>query len=657
MKNSIRFVRVGLAVAALAASSAWSAPVKVEASRIVIVDCGAEIQQKELKTHLDLLTGRDVPVVKPNLLKKSQYGFFLGRKPVTKESGSLSDLEELDESEDAAATVREQMKDRAAAAAARSAPGLVEWEAKKEGLYVWGEIRRGMYHVLASQFDFEWPWMDKIWVRPQTKTVTIPEPKGSWRPPYALRSIRARQNETFELWSTRLTAGKDNPPPEGHAFTSWWFRFCDDHREFFGERPDGLRAPYGVPKHLVDNAMKIPKKKAEYIPMCPSCEGFAEAAVAEWKRNGAGGSINFCENDARPWEYCRCKACTALDGEPVTKFGGIEVGKDTWPGWRSDRYMVLARRIMERAKKINPKVRGGMYAYNISELPPQREKVPEDVVIGLVPTTYTKEFMQFYVDAWKKAGMKEFYYRPNIRYYWRMPFIPSGYEKYMFEVQDLFEKAGGCLGFNYDGNAASSYYEYIQCWYLLKHMYDPTKSFDYWTDRLCRCFGSAAPEVKEYLAFWRGKWDAEAVPRLHKFGFVGFNDRFYAKLTNMYKLEEWDSAAALLDKGLARQDLGKVERDLLQTLRDENEQSRLFFLAWTKPSKETVADLINFRRSHHRATIWGFEEKRFGGLMPKGVSAGGKPGSHYNMNEATDDHNVPVAPDSDNVDIKLDETI
>ena len=653
MNRYILLTILGLACLPRTSSSAQM-PVKVDSSRVVVVNYGlTEIEEEDFKRHIDFLLGRNVPFVKPGFVRTGTFAFYVGARPADPKSSSLSDLEALDEAEDAAAVVKQQMKARAAAAAVKRTPGLVEWKVMPNGLYIWGELRRGLYHVLEELFDFEWPWMDEMWVKQQTKTLTIRKLEGRWAPPFRLRSIRARKNVTFVRWATHLQGGKDDAPPEGHAFTSWWFRFCDDYPEIFGQRPDGVRAPYGVPASAVKNAMAIPKKKAQYIPMCPSSTTLVERIIAEWQRGGAGPKLNFCENDARPWEYCRCKNCMALDGKPITEFGGITVGKDTYPNWRSDRYVYLANRLMERAVKINPDVIGGFYAYNISELPPTREHVPSNVVVGLVPTTYTVEYISAYLDAWKKAGMKMFYYRPNIRFYWRVPFMPIGYEKYLFNIQKLFYDAGGCLGFNYDGSAASSYFEYVQCWYLYKFMSDPTKSFEHWEDRFSRCFGGAAPEVKQYFAFWRAKWDAEAVPRLSKFGGIGFNDRFYAHLTQMYKEEDWAQNTVLLDKGLARTNLTEFERRMLQTLRDENEQSRLFFNAWTNRTKENVAALIEFRRTHGRASVWGFEEKAFAGVLPEGV--GSNKGERYDMNKNADSKDEPVTPNADGVDIDLDE--
>ena len=655
MSRCVKFALLGLACSALAAHAAPPAPVKVDSSRVVIVNYGlTEIEVADFKRHLDFLLGRNVPVVKPAFARKGSFAFYVGRKPTDANASSLAELEALEEADDTSVAMERRTKDRAEAATAVRVPGLVEWKVLPSGVYIWGELRRGLYRFLEEEFGFEWPWKDEIWVKQQTRTLTIRKLEGRWVPPFRVRSIRARLNETFARWATHLQGGKDDAPPEGHAFTSWWFRFCDDYPDIFGQRPDGIRAPYGVPASAVKNAMAISKKKAQYIPMCPSSTTLVDRIIAEWEAHGAGPKLNFCENDARPWEYCRCAACMALDGTPITEFGGIAVGKDTYPNWRSDRYVSLANRLMERAVKINPNVVGGFYAYNISELPPTREHVPSNVVVGLVPTTYTVDYISACLDGWKKAGMKQFYYRPNIRFYWRVPFVPMGYEKYLFNIQKLFYDAGGCLGFNYDGNAASSYFEYVQCWYLYKFMSDPTKGFEHWEERFSRCFGGAAPEVKEYFAFWRAKWDAEAMPRLSQLGGIGFNERFYANLKQMYKEEDWTQNSALLDRGLARADLTAFERRMLQTLRDENEQSRLFFLAWTRRTKEDVAALIEFRRTHGRATIWGFEEKAFAGLLPESLG-GGNAKVRSDVGKTVDPREEPVAPAADAVDISLDE--
>ena len=59
-----------------------------------------------------------------------------------------------------------------------------------------------------------------MWAKRQTKTLTFRRTEGRWVPPFQVRSIRSRLNVTFVNWTTHLQGGKDDAPPEGHAFTS-----------------------------------------------------------------------------------------------------------------------------------------------------------------------------------------------------------------------------------------------------------------------------------------------------------------------------------------------------------------------------------------------------------------------------------------------------
>ena len=563
-------------------------PVRVEAKKIVILDCGYAKLQEELKRTLDYITDGDVKILKPAHVPP--FGSFvirLGQAPV-KTTEQL--LEEGDET------------------AAPRAKGQVDWQVDEKGVRIWGELRRGVFAFLNRELGVEWPWYDAI-VAEKRQTLVFAHRRGSWTPSFGLRNLRGRGNDAFIDWRERNLDGNDGMVQAGHAFTSWWFRFCDDHPEFFAQRPDGVRGPFGMDAKDIMDPVKAGRKQVEHIPLCLSSEGLADAVIAEWRKAGAPDKINLCENDARPWEVCACAACAALDGVPPERFGGRAVDKNGWPGWRSDRSMTFCSRVLEKARAINPNVRGCAYAYNTTELPPQKTKVPENLVAGIVPTSFTRDYVFALVDGWKAAGLKEYYLRPNRRVYFNFRFLPVGYDRYFFDLLKELHAKGGLVGLDSDGPAAGSRQHYMECWYLLKFLQDPTKDFAHWERLWCSFFGPAADDVAKYYAYWREEvWEKRFVPQLDKLD-IGAAKSVYANLGRYYREQDFVTAGAHLERGLGRADLGPVARKMLEDLKTDNEHGRIFVRAWIGRTPEQVRDLVDYRKTHGLPSHWGYEKE------------------------------------------------
>ena len=87
MKSKLMKLNLLCAVMTLAITlSAAEAGLTVDPERAVIA---AEPRQEgaaaELKTHLDLITGKSIPVVKKNQIKSGNYVFYVGRSPAGSE--------------------------------------------------------------------------------------------------------------------------------------------------------------------------------------------------------------------------------------------------------------------------------------------------------------------------------------------------------------------------------------------------------------------------------------------------------------------------------------------------------------------------------------------------------------------------------------------
>ena len=213
------------------------------------------------------------------------------------------------------------------------------------------------------------------------------------------------------------------------------------------------------------------------------------------------------------------------------------------------------------------------------------------------------------VDGWKAAGLKEYYLRPNRRVYFNFRFLPVGYDRYFFGLLKELHAKGGLVGLDSDGPAAGSRQHYMECWYLLKFLQDPTKNFAHWERLWCSFFGPAADDVAKYYAYWREEvWEKRFVPQLDKLD-IGAAKAVYANLGRYYREQDFVTAGAHLERGLGRADLGPVARKMLEDLKTDNEHGRIFVRAWIGRKPEQVRDLVDYRKTHGLPSHWGYEKE------------------------------------------------
>lgn len=168
---------------------------------------------------------------------------------------------------------------------------------------------------------------------------------------------------------------------------------------------------------------------------------------------------------------------------------------------------------------------------------------------------------------------------------------------------------GGLVGLDSDGPAAGSRQHYMECWYLLKFLQDPTKDFAHWERLWCSFFGPAADDVAKYYAYWREEvWEKRFVPQLDKLD-IGAAKAVYANLGRYYHEQDFVTAGAHLERGLGRADLGPVARKMLEDLKTDNEHGRIFVRAWIGRTPEQVRDLVDYRKTHGLPSHWGYEKE------------------------------------------------
>ena len=271
----------------------------------------------------------------------------------------------------------------------------------------------------------------------------------------------------------------------GHWFGSWTKKYWNSHREYFGLCPNGER---GVVVPGFPPWMKTLSK------ICVSNDDTVKLRIAYWVKAGKPECLKLGENDGL-WGFCRCEKCKALDadrpGEPFL-------------ATKTDRYMNFWNRVAAEARKLRPDVKVTVHLYNRFYEPPRREKVeyPDNMVFSFV-TKYEDTNPVETVRAWKKAGMKYFWHRPN--YLCNRSVFPMGREKYIWEMHRKM-LAEGAKGAYYDATRGvpSTFFDVYAAQRLCV---DPNLTFSEIEHDWCARCGGAAETVKRYYSRVRERCD------------------------------------------------------------------------------------------------------------------------------------------------------
>ena len=363
----------------------------------------------------------------------------------------------------------------------------------------------------------------------------------------------------------------------GHAFTTWWKRYGKEHPEYFALH-NGKRAPWGDPAN---------------IKMCPSCNALIDQIVSNWKNAKVRAPmINVCEND---WgNYCECDECRKLDA-PVRP-------GEKWDTDLTDRYLWMADEVIRRARKIDPKVRVSFYAYSVYRFPPRKFRVEPGIVIGFVPSMMTWQKTDGMYKEWRKCGAEDMFQRPNDQHI--NTGLPMGIEKILFDHFQIGYR-NGIIGTDYDQLhgfwSATGIADYILA---RAHIY-PDRSFEQHMDEYCSAYGAAAPEVREYYAYWRNEvFDRRLYPNRRKIEEKGrygnFRRGLMWDLPKYYNEKDFDLTDAILQKGLDKP-LNRREKELLKQLLLSNRHARLTFhaIAAAGDAKFAAAKILHkFRRDN-----------------------------------------------------------
>ena len=366
-----------------------------------------------------------------------------------------------------------------------------------------------------------------------------------------------KRNQDVYRWLKQMRMGSSAHFSYGHAFTTWWHKYGAKHPEYFALH-NGKRAPWGSAANVSN------------IKMCPSNRGLIKQIVENWKsQKHRSPMINVCEND---WgNYCKCAQCLKLD---APKPG------EAWNAHLTDRYIWMANEVIKEARKIDPKVKVGFYAYSVYRYPPRKFKVEPGIVIGFVPAMNSYQKTDEMYKEWRKWGAREMFQRPNDQHI--NTGLPMGFEEIMFKHFQVGYK-NGMIGTDYDSIhgfwASTGIADYILA---RAHVY-PERTFEEHLNEYTSAYGAAAPEVKAYYAYWRKEmYEKRLMPNREKIAQKGrygnFRRGLMWDLDKYYTVKDFDTTDAILKKGLKKK-LGPRQRELLEQLLLSNQHARLTYLA------------------------------------------------------------------------------
>jgi hypothetical protein len=353
-------------------------------------------------------------------------------------------------------------------------------------------------HYLDTQLGVRWLWPGDVGTYvPRHTSIPLPQIDYTGRPPLETRLLvtrfheRSLNNSPLILsddefkqvsgeaytWLRRFQMGNRTTKKFGHAFTTWWGKYGATHPEYFAVPPAGSNK-------------KQPWPSAKGVKLNVGSEAVDEAIIAEWKAAGSPDNWNVSPNDGVGFDTSA--ASRAMDDppnqDPQKIWGTAEANLTA-------RYVKFWNRLIVKMRRTNPNVTLSSYAYSSYRNPPINGlKLESGIILQSVPSYWAEdEWLK-----WQQAGAS-LLLRPN---WWHTggpaPVMPLHREGNFFK----FALDHNMAGFNYDtlhGFWATRGPQYYITARLSVH---PGMSVDDVLNEYYSAFGKAAPDIKEYLAYW-----------------------------------------------------------------------------------------------------------------------------------------------------------
>ena len=415
--------------------------------------------------------------------------------------------------------------------------------------------------------------------------------------PKPLQFSKAEAEAIHAAWvADRKAMGyvERRPFKYGHAFKDWAARFGKTHPDYLGLTPYGTRGivPEGFPKRFLHQSK-----------LCVSNPAVVEQIVSDWKRKGAPAHLCVCENDGL-MGFCRCEKCIALDAD---------LPGETFTVHKTDRYLDFWNRVCASAKAVRPDVTVIAYAYSAYRFPPRRVRVehPDTLALGYVPSLFDDAKAD--VVAWRKAGLKRFFVRPN--YLCNKGVMPRGLERFIYDNYRQMREAGA-IGFDYDlygdGDPPVAFEIYV----ALRQAVDANVSFEMIERDWCGRFGAAAETARAYYARVRerctARWPALLADLKRECGDFLDDSHFGAKAFRLHSKADFEGDLVLLEA------FSGVETDAAAARRfaDLKVNVRNQMMSWCVEAgdpSQNRDELEAFRAAHRDALgpLLGFWYRRF----------------------------------------------
>lgn len=302
----------------------------------------------------------------------------------------------------------------------------------------------------------------------------------------ALPAKDAKPQETRKeaiRWAQNHQSGRRGSIQFGHAFTNWWKKYAGTHPDYFAPRPEGLS----------DEEFKsVIGANGQYVKLRLSNPEVIGQIAEEYQQAGAPDYYNICPNDGM-----------GHDTSPETLAWDDPQTRDLQAVWKGEtnltaRYVRFWNLVSERLRQINPNVTVETYAYSCYRYPPKEtHPLTGSTLIGIVDGWDAFDSWS----GWRQAGAG-IYLRPN----WG--FCTAGAPViYADEIARFmsFAHKNGMVGFDLDtilGHWGSEGFNY---YVMARLQAQPDLTADDIAKEYSEAFGSAAPKIREYLAYWQDK--------------------------------------------------------------------------------------------------------------------------------------------------------
>ena len=410
-----------------------------------------------------------------------------------------------------------------------------------------------VYDFLENEMGVKWIWpgptgevvprRESLRVGPLNRSFVEPledrvmggtgRKKGAWQVGFTSAAAADRFFAEQTKFLVRHRLGRRHKFISGHSFEDWWDRFGKTHPEYFNMLPGGHRRPAW---------------SAQNVTMCVSEPGVWRQKVEDWKawweKTGRPGGyepwVNCCENDYVA--LCQCPKCRAWDA-PDERFAKSPYWNGTMTfdyivglgrkhgRWKlssllsdnrwgikpedtslrpvaslSDRYAKFYNNVQAEVAKVNPEARVIGYAYENYLEAPKETRVDPRVVIEFVPRSYfpydkaeSEHFRRNFL-GWRRAGVKDFIYRPN--YMLAGGNYPFDQGRYIMD-DFAFAYKNGMKSCSFDSLRGSWACHAMMTYALIRAFREPLRDYERSRADVISAFGPAKKEITRYFDFIR----------------------------------------------------------------------------------------------------------------------------------------------------------